>query len=310
MGKDGYRSPQTGGVLDRIAPVVTLIGALLSTAGFVLAFTLAGPVNGATVNGVEVIGGEMVSNQLLFSQKIFYFHMPVAVTSMVMIGFVAYFGIRFLQTRDAAWDERARIAAGIALVRAQKQNGAQLLATGEMGIGNTTTSSAVASVLLGRPVAEMTGRGAGLSDAGLQRKIDAIERGIARNHPDAADPLGVLAALGGFDIAGLCGVFLGGALERLPIVMDGFISGVAALCAVRLCPAAEKAVFASHVSSEPAAHIVLDALCKKPLITAELHLGEGTGAVASLPLWDMALAVYNGCYSFAEGGITPYTPQC
>ena len=195
-------------------------------------------------------------------------------------------------------------------VRAQKQNGAQLLATGEMGIGNTTTSSAVASVLLGRPVAEMTGRGAGLSDAGLHRKIDAIERGIARNHPDAADPLGVLAALGGFDIAGLCGVFLGGALERLPIVMDGFISGVAALCAVRLCPAAEKAVFASHVSSEPAAHIVLDALCKKPLITAELHLGEGTGAVASLPLWDMALAVYNGCYSFAEGGITPYTPQC
>jgi len=111
-------------------------------------------------------------------------------------------------------------------------------------------------------------------------------------------------------MAGLCGVFLGGALERLPIVMDGFISGVAALCAVRLCPAAEKAVFASHVSSEPAAHIVLDALCKKPLITAELHLGEGTGAVASLPLWDMALAVYNGCYSFAEGGITPYTPQC
>ena len=202
------------------------------------------------------------------------------------------------------------IAAGIALVRAQKQSGAQLLATGEMGIGNTTTSSAVASVLLGRPVAEMTGRGAGLSDAGLHRKIDAIERGIARNHPDAADPLGVLAALGGFDIAGLCGVFLGGALEKLPIVMDGFISGVAALCAVRLCPAAEKAVFASHVSSEPAAHIVLDALCKKTLITAELHLGEGTGAVASLPLWDMALAVYNGCYSFAEGGITPYTPQC
>ena len=201
-------------------------------------------------------------------------------------------------------------AAGIALVRAQKQSGAQLLATGEMGIGNTTTSSAVASVLLGRPVTEMTGRGAGLSDAGLHRKIDAIERGIARNHPDAADPLGVLAALGGFDIAGLCGVFLGGALERLPIVMDGFISGVAALCAVRLCPAAAKAVFASHVSAEPAAHMVLDALGKAPLITANLHLGEGTGAVASIPLWDMALAVYRGCYSFAEGGIAPYTPQC
>ena len=199
---------------------------------------------------------------------------------------------------------------GMGLAAQAAADGVQALGIGEMGIGNTTTSSAVASVLLGRPVAEMTGRGAGLSDAGLHRKIDAIERGIARSHPAAADPLGVLAALGGIDIAGLCGVFLGGALERLPIVMDGFISGVAALCAVRLCPAAEKAVFASHVSSEPAAHIVLDALCIYPLISAELHLGEGTGAGASLPLWDMALAVYNGCYSFAEGGITPYTPQC
>lgn len=202
------------------------------------------------------------------------------------------------------------VAAGIELVRTQKRGGVQMIATGEMGIGNTTTSSAVASVLLGRPTAEMTGRGAGLSDAGLRRKIAAIERGIAVNRPDPADPLGVLAALGGFDIAGLCGVFLGGALEHVPVIMDGFISGVAALCAVRLCPAAGKAVFASHLSGEPAARFVLEALAKKPLITANLHLGEGTGAVASLPLWDMALAVYHGCYSFAEGGIAPYTPQC
>mgnify|MGYP003171280170 CR=1 FL=1 len=202
------------------------------------------------------------------------------------------------------------IGCGIALVRGQKRQGVQLLATGEMGIGNTTTSSAVASVLLGAPVQSMTGRGAGLSDAGLARKIDAIRRGIARNQPNPADPLDVLAKLGGFDIAGLCGVFLGGALEGVPILMDGFISSVAALCAVRLCPAAAKAVFASHVSAEPAAHMVLDALGKAPLITANLHLGEGTGAVASIPLWDMALAVYRGCYSFAEGGIAPYTPQC
>ena len=202
------------------------------------------------------------------------------------------------------------VAKGIALVREQKAQGVTLLATGEMGIGNTTTSSAVASVLLRRPPAALTGRGAGLSDEGLQRKIAAIERGIAVNSPDAADPLGVLAALGGFDIAGLCGVFLGGALESIPIVMDGFISGVAALCAVRLCPAAAKAVFASHASSEPGAQLVLEALGKKALITADLHLGEGTGAVASLPLWDMAMAVYNGCYSFTEGGIAPYTPQC
>ena len=202
------------------------------------------------------------------------------------------------------------IAAGIALVRAQKAQGVQLLATGEIGIGNTTTSSAVAAVLLGQPIETMTGRGAGLSDEGLARKVDAIRRGIAVNTPDAADPLDVLAKLGGFDLAGLCGVFLGGALEGIPVLMDGFISGVAALCAVRLCPAAAKAVFASHCSSEPAARLVLEALGKAPLLTAGLHLGEGTGAVASIPLWDMALAVYDHCYSFAEGGITPYTPQC
>ena len=184
-------------------------------------------------------------------------------------------------TRQQAVDA---IAAGMGLVRAQKAAGVQLLATGEMGIGNTTTSSAVAAVLLGQSVERMTGRGAGLSDAGLARKLDAIRRGIARNRPDA--------------------------LEGLPVLMDGFISGVAALCAVRLCPAAEKAVFASHCSTEPAARLVLEALGKAPLLTAGLHLGEGTGAVASIPLWDMALAVYRDCYSFTEGGITPYTPQC
>ena len=196
------------------------------------------------------------------------------------------------------------------LARELAEDGYRLIATGEMGIGNTTTSSAVAAVLLGQPVELMTGRGAGLSDEGLARKVDAICRGILCNEPDPEDTLDVLAKLGGFDIAGLCGVFLGGALAGVPVLADGFISGVAALCAVRLCPAAAKAVFASHCSAEPAARIVLEALGKAPIITAGLHLGEGTGAVASIPLWDMALAVYGGCYSFAEGGIAPYTPQC
>ena len=125
------------------------------------------------------------------------------------------------------------VGRGIRLVQEQKAAGVQLLATGEMGIGNTTTSSAVAAVLLGQPVERMTGRGAGLSDEGLARKVDAICRGILRNEPDPTDPLDVLAKLGGFDLAGLCGVFLGGALEGVPVVMDGFISGVAALCASR-----------------------------------------------------------------------------
>lgn len=201
------------------------------------------------------------------------------------------------------------IGAGIRLVQKQKAKGAGLLATGEMGIGNTTTSSAVAAVLLGQPVELMTGRGAGLSDAGLARKVDAICRGILCNQPEPDDPLDVLSKLGGFDIAGLCGVFLGGALERVPVLADGFISCVAALCAIRLCPAASKAVFASHCSTEPAARLVLDALGLQPLITAGMHLGEGTGAVAAIPLWDMALSVYDGCYTFEDGGIEAYTPQ-
>ena len=210
-------------------------------------------------------------------------------------------------TRAEAVDAIGR---GIALTRQLAAEGYGLVATGEMGIGNTTSSSAVAAVLLAQPVQTMTGRGAGLSDAGLARKVDAIRRGIACNNPDSDDALDVLSKLGGFDIAGLCGMFLGGALAGVPVLMDGFISGVAALCAVRLCPAAAKAVFASHCSTEPAARLVLEALDKTPLLTAGLHLGEGTGAVASIPLWDMALAVYEECYSFAEGGIAPYTPQC
>ena len=213
-------------------------------------------------------------------------------------------------TKGSAMTRQQAVQAILTGLELAKETPADVLGIGEMGIGNTTTSSAVAAVLLGQPVEVMTGRGAGLSDEGLARKLDAIRHGITVNHPSADDPLDVLSKLGGFDIAGLCGIFLGGALEQVPVLVDGFISGVAALCAVRLCPAASKAVFASHCSTEPAAKLVLDALGKAPLLMAGLHLGEGTGAVASLPLWDMALAVYNHCYSFAEGGIAPYTPQC
>ena len=203
--------------------------------------------------------------------------------------------------------ERA-VLTGMELVREQKERGVRLLATGEMGIGNTTTSSAVASVLLNRPAAEMTGRGSGLTDEGLGRKIRAIERAIAVNRPNPADAADVLAKVGGFDLAGLCGVFLGGALYQVPVLIDGFISGTAALCALRLCPHAGKAMLASHVSAEPAARYVLEALGKEPLITAGLRLGEGTGAVAAMPLLDMAKAVYASGYTFDSSGVEPYQP--
>lgn len=201
------------------------------------------------------------------------------------------------------------IFVGMEQVRLQKEKGVSLLATGEAGIGNTTAAAAVASVLLGKYPQEMAGRGAGLSDAGLRRKIKAIETGIRRNQPDSRDALDVLAKVGGFDIAAMCGAFLGGALYGVPILMDGLISSVAALCAVRLCPLAEQAIFASHVSAEPSGALLLQALGKEPLITAGMRLGEGTGAVAAMPLLDMAAAVYEESYGFAECGIAAYVPQ-
>ncbi|MBE6908499.1 MAG: nicotinate-nucleotide--dimethylbenzimidazole phosphoribosyltransferase [Ruminococcaceae bacterium] len=204
--------------------------------------------------------------------------------------------------------ERA-ILTGVELVREEAARGTRLIATGEMGIGNTTTSSAVTAVLLSRPPETVTGRGAGLSDAALNRKIEVVRQGIAANSPDAGDPVDVLSKVGGFDLAGLCGVFLGGALYRVPVLIDGFPSAAAALCAARLCPDARKAMLASHVSAEPAGELLLRELGKRALIHADMRLGEGTGAVAAMPLLDMALAVYREAYTFAEGGIEPYVPQ-
>lgn len=198
------------------------------------------------------------------------------------------------------------IQAGLDWVARLKDQGYHIIATGEMGIGNTTTSSAMASLLCGLPLEQVVGRGAGLSDKGLALKEAAISRAIAMNRPDPEDPFDVLYKLGGFDIAALTGVFLGGGLYRIPIIIDGFISSVAALTAARLCPACSGAMLASHVSAEPAARLVLEALDKPPLLCAGLRLGEGTGAICALPLLDMALAVYDGMASFDDIGLEPY----
>ena len=198
------------------------------------------------------------------------------------------------------------ILTGIEMVAEQLEKGTKLFATGEMGIGNTTTSSAVASVLLNKDAAEVTGRGAGLSSAGLERKIDAIRRGIELNKPDESDPIDVLSKVGGLDIAGLCGVFLGGAIYRVPVLIDGFISSVAALCAARLCPAAADYMLGSHASAEPAGEMVIGALGMKPFIYAGMRLGEGTGAVAVMPLLDMALSIYGEMDTFEDISVDAY----
>ena len=209
-------------------------------------------------------------------------------------------------TREQAMEA---ISAGVDLVKDLKAQGYGLLVSGEMGIGNTTTSSALVAALLNLPAETVTGRGAGLSDAGLHRKIWAIERAITVHRPDPKDPLDVLSKLGGLDIAGMAGLFIGGAIYGVPVVIDGFISAVAALMAQRLCPGADVAMLPSHCSDEPAAKRVLMVLNKYPIIFANMRLGEGTGGVCLLPLLDMALAVYGGNTTFDAVGIDAYTPQ-
>lgn len=197
---------------------------------------------------------------------------------------------------------------GIAVAEEKIAAGYQLMATGEMGIGNTTTSSAMAAVFLNQPVPELTGRGAGLSSEGLARKIAAIEKAIAINQPDPSDPIDVLAKVGGFDIAGMAGVFLAGAAHGVPVVMDGFISCVAALLAARIAPFAKDYMIASHVSKEPAAHLLLAELGKEAFLHCDMCLGEGTGAIMLFPILDQANAVYRGMATFDEAQIETYVP--
>ena len=202
----------------------------------------------------------------------------------------------------------AAIEVGIAKAEELHAQGYEMLATGEMGIGNTTTSSAMTAVYLGLDVETVTGRGAGLSSHGLQRKIHAIKQAIAVNQPDPEDPLDVLAKVGGLDIAGMCGLFLGGAAQQMPVIMDGFISQVAALTAMRLVPECADYILASHVSEEPGANILLKALEKDAFLTCGMRLGEGSGAVALFSILDFASDIYHKMSTFVQADIVEYQP--
>lgn len=198
------------------------------------------------------------------------------------------------------------ILTGVRIVEEQKKAGVELLATGEMGIGNTTTSSAVLAAFLQIDPEKVTGRGAGLTSAGLSRKIQVIRQALALHKPDANDPVDVLAKVGGFDIGGLAGVYLGAAKMRLPVLIDGFISGTAALLACRLCPEAKEYMIASHKSKEPGMQILLKALGLSASLDCDMCLGEGTGAVAFFPVLDMAAAVYRQMSTFADIQVEEY----
>ncbi len=201
----------------------------------------------------------------------------------------------------------AAICAGMDAVRDCVERGVQIIVSGEMGIGNTTTAAAISSVLLGRKVEEMTGRGAGLDTAGLARKVSVIKRAIEVNRPDPHKPIELLAKLGGFDIAGMAGLFLGGAVYRVPIVIDGVISAAAAAIAAAIEPNCRGFMLPSHVSDEPAGQALLEYLSLKAPINAGLRLGEGTGGILLLPMLDGALSVYHGSHRFSDLPMERYT---
>ncbi len=198
---------------------------------------------------------------------------------------------------------------GCGLVGEMVRRGYRLIATGEMGIGNTTSATALACALTGAPVERMTGRGSGLSDAGLERKKAVIEAALALHASSLGDPVSMLAALGGFEIAAMAGAFLGGAQYGAPIVIDGVISAVSALIACRICPQAVSYMLPSHMSRSPAARPVMRALGLTPVIDAGMALGEGTGAVMLFPLLDMARRLYDSAHTFDSLNMEAYRPQ-
>ncbi len=201
-------------------------------------------------------------------------------------------------------DEAVRaIRTGIECAHEAIDAGAWILGTGEVGIGNTTTSSAVLHALTGTPAARVVGRGAGLDDEGLRRKIAAVEKAIALNRPDPGDPLGVLAAVGGLDIAGLAGCYLGAASRRVPIVIDGFIAGTAAVVAAAMHPGAADYMFTSHVSEEPGSALIAERLGMEPMLRLGMRLGEGTGCALAFPVIESALAVMAEMGTFADIGM-------
>jgi nicotinate-nucleotide--dimethylbenzimidazole phosphoribosyltransferase len=199
--------------------------------------------------------------------------------------------------------ERA-IEAGAAIFEAERGRGLDLVATGDMGIGNTTASSAIIAAISGRAPIDVTGRGTGLNEAGWRHKVAVVERALEVNRPDPHDPIDVLAKVGGLEIAGLVGVILAGAANRVPVVLDGFIAGAAALVATELCPQARDYLIAAHGSAEIGHRIALERMELAPLLNLDLRLGEGTGAAMAMHLIDDAVALVAEMPTFAEAQVS------
>jgi nicotinate-nucleotide--dimethylbenzimidazole phosphoribosyltransferase len=196
------------------------------------------------------------------------------------------------------------IEAGIEMVATEAAKGLDIIGTGDMGIGNTTASSAICAVMTGRPAAEVTGRGTGLTDEQLRYKITVIEQALAVNRPERTKPLEVLAKVGGFEIGGLAGVMLGAAARQVPVVIDGFISGAAALIASAMSSRCKDYLIAAHLSAEPGHKVLLEHLGLKPLLSLDMRLGEGTGAALGIFLAETATRILAEMATFTEAMVS------
>ena len=216
------------------------------------------------------------------------------------------FGTQNMSLGTAMKKEEAvkAIETGIEIVVAEIARGLDIVGTGDMGIGNTTASSAICAVMMGKPVAEVTGRGTGITDEQLTHKVEVINKALEVNRPDPKQPLDVLAKVGGFEIGGLAGVMLGAAAHRIPVVIDGFISGAAALIATALSPSLKDFLIAAHVSAEAGHQLLLRHLGLKPLLDLGMHLGEGTGAALGIFLAEAAAKILAEMSTFAEAGVS------
>jgi nicotinate-nucleotide--dimethylbenzimidazole phosphoribosyltransferase len=184
------------------------------------------------------------------------------------------------------------------------EKGVDIIGTGEMGIGNTTPSSAITAIFTGQPVEHVTGRGTGIDDATYSRKVSVIKKALEVNKPDPKDPIDVLSSVGGFEIGGLVGVTLAGAANRIPVVIDGFISSIAGLIAVEMKPEAKDYIFAAHASVEIGHRAILDKMGLLPILDLKMRLGEGTGAALAMTLIDAGIKILNEMASFDEAGVS------
>lgn len=246
-------------------------------------------------SNINIIAGQ-------FGAEVIAYDVGIArdVDSASLIRRKTAYGTGNIVREPAMTEEQAvfAIVTGIDAVKELSERGQNIIITGEMGIGNTTTAAAVSAAVLGLSPREVTGRGAGLDSAGLARKIAAVERALELHKPDPKKPIELISKIGGFDIAAMTGLFLGGAVYHIPVIIDGVISAAAAALAILINENARDYMFASHTSEEPAAKGLLEFIGVKAPINAGLRLGEGTGAALLLPLLDAALAVYNSSHSF------------